>query len=83
MRRRIIKKAGQKLISAAGLMSGKVAGTMIAVAKLLSRVKDVRFCIEPPIFPAMIGAAVAVGIMKHISSPCARMGFAVKCITPA
>ena len=60
------------------VMSGNVAGTMRAVAKLERRVKVVRFCMEPPILPAMIGAAVAVGIMKHMRSPCARMAFPVQ-----
>ena len=73
-RLRMSKKAGQKVMSDAGLMSGKVAGTMRAVAKLERRVKVVRFCIEPPILPAMIGAAVAVGMIKHMRMPCARTG---------
>ena len=58
-------------MSAIGLTIGKKAGTMMAVAMLLSIVNVVRFCIEPPIFPAMMGAAVAVGISTHIISPCA------------
>ncbi len=70
-------------MSAAGLMRGKVAGTMIAVAKLERRVKVVRFWIEPPILPAMIGAAVAVGMIKHISRPCAKIGSDVKWRTNA
>ena len=73
MRLRMRRNAGQKVISVAGLMSGKVAGTMRAVAKLERSVKVVRFWMEPPSFPAMIGAAVAVGMMKHMRSPCARM----------
>ena len=77
------RKAGQKVMSAAGLISGKVAGTMMAVAKLESSVKVVRFCIEPPIFPAIIGAAVAVGIIKHIRSPCAKIGSEVRYRIPA
>ena len=64
-------------------MRGKVAGTMMAVAKLERRVKVVRFWMDPPILPAMIGAAVAVGMMKHISSPCAKIGLEVKYSTPA
>ena len=72
MRLRMRRKAGQKVISAEGLMSGKVAGTTMAVAKLERSVKVVRFCIEPPNLPAIIGAAVAVGIIKHMSRPCAR-----------
>ena len=55
------------------LMSGKVAGTMMAVAILERRVKVVRFWMEPPSLPAMMGAAVAVGMMKQSISPCARM----------
>ena len=70
-------------MSAAGLMSGKVAGTMIAVAKLERSVKVVRFWIEPPNLPAIIGAAVAVGMIKHMSSPCARILLWVKQSTPA
>ena len=46
---------------------------MIAVAKFERSVKVVRFCMEPPILPAMIGAAVAVGMIKHMSMPCARI----------
>ena len=43
MRERMSRKAGQNVISAAGLMSGKVAGTMIAVVKFERSVKVVRF----------------------------------------
>ena len=43
MRFNINRKAGKKVMSDAGLMSGKVSGTMIAVAKLERRVKVVRF----------------------------------------
>lgn len=73
MRERMSRKAGKNDIFAAGLISGKVAGTMIAVAKFERRVKVVRFCMEPPILPAMIGAAVAVGMIKHMRMPCARI----------
>ena len=73
MRFNINRKAGKKVMSDAGLMSGKVSGTMIAVAKLERRVKVVRFWMEPPSFPAMMGAAVSVGMMKHMRSPCARI----------
>ena len=73
MRFNIKRKAGKKVMSDAELMRGKVRGTMMAVAKLERRVKVVRFWIEPPSFPAMIGAAVAVGMMKHMRSPCARI----------
>lgn len=73
MRERMRRKAGKNDIFAAGLMSGKVAGTTMAVAKFERRVKVVRFWMEPPIFPAMMGAAVAVGMIKHIRSPCARI----------
>ena len=83
MRLRIKKKAGQKVMPVAGLMSGKVAGTMMAVAKLERRVKVVRFWIEPPILPAIMGAAVAVGMIKHMRSPWARTLSAVRYHTPA
>ena len=73
MRERMSRKAGKNDIFSAGLISGKVAGTMIAVAKFERRVKVVRFCMEPPILPAMIGAAVAVGMTKHMRMPCARI----------
>ena len=56
---------------------------MTAVAKLERRVKAVRFWMEPPSLPAIIGAAVAVGMIKHISRPCARILLCVRCITPA
>ena len=82
MRLRMSKKAGQKLMSAAGLISGKVAGTIMAVAKLDSKVKVVRFWIEPPILPAIMGAAVAVGMIKHKSSPCAKITLPVQAISP-
>lgn len=80
-RLRISTNAGQKvdnptptLPTREGEVSkGKVAGTMIAVAKFERSVKVVRFCMEPPILPAMIGAAVAVGMIKHMSMPCARI----------
>lgn len=74
----INRKAGQKAFSASGLTNGKKAGTMIEMAKLESKVKVVRFCIEPPILPAMIGAAVAVGMMKQSIKPCAKTRFPVK-----
>lgn len=81
MRERMSRKAGKKvdnptptLPTREGEVSkGKVAGTMIAVAKFERSVKVVRFCMEPPILPAMIGAAVAVGMIKHMSMPCARI----------
>lgn len=72
MRDKIRRKAGQKVFSASGLMSGKKAGTMRQVAKLERRVYVVRFWIDPPSLPAMMGAAVAVGIMKQSIRPCAR-----------
>ena len=34
--------------------------------------------IEPPSLPAMIGAAVAVGMIKHSIRPCESTGFPVK-----
>ena len=79
MRERMSRKAGKKVMFAAGLISGKVAGTMIAVAKFERRVKVVRFWMEPPILPAIIGAAVAVGMIKHMSMPCARILSPVQC----
>ena len=50
----------------------------MVVAKLERSVKVVRFCIEPPNLPAIIGAAVAVGMIKHMSIPCANIGLWVK-----
>ena len=58
-------------MSAEGLIIGKNAGTIIAVAKLLSRLKVVKFWILPPNLPAIIGAAVAVGIRTHKMIDCA------------
>ena len=72
------RKAEKKVMLAAGLMSGKVAGTMIAVAKFERSVRVVRFCMDQPILPAMIGAAVAVGMIKHMSMPCARISSPVQ-----
>jgi hypothetical protein len=62
--------AGIKSMPAAGLTMGKKAGTIIAVAILLNKLNVVKFWILPPNFPAIIGAAVAVGIITHIISPC-------------
>ena len=75
MRLRRMQKACEKEYKTRNslLTNGKSIGTMIEVAKLERSVKVVRFCIEPPSLPAMIGAAVAVGMIKHIKSPCASM----------